>query len=277
MAALRILGSPDIYGHEEREAEQSVNFITCHDGFTLADLVAYNNKHNDANGEDNRDGADDNASWNCGVEGPSSDPQVVTLRQKQIRNFFTLLILAIGTPMLTMGDEVGRSQQGNNNPYGQDNEISWFDWSLLERHAPLHRFVKELIAHRMRRDIVIGQRQLSLNDLLLKSHIEWHGVALHEPDWGEDSHSFAVRITSYDNRFRLHCIANAYWESLDFHLPPADGGGTPWRLWIDTALPSPLDISAWGSAPAVTTSSYRVEARSVVVLFVLLNGGVALG
>ncbi len=273
MAALRMLGSPDIYGHEEREAEQSVNFITCHDGFTLADLVAYNNKHNDANGEENRDGADDNASWNCGVEGPSSDLEVLALRQKQIRNFLTLLILAIGTPMLTMGDEAGRSQQGNNNPYGQDNEISWFDWSLLERHAPLHRFVKELIAHRMRRDIVIGQRQLSLNDLLLKSHIEWHGVALHEPDWGQDSHSFAVSITSYDNRFRLHCIANAYWESLDFHLPPADGGGTPWRLWIDTALPSPLDIRAWGSAPAVTTSSYRVQARSVVVLFVLVNGG----
>ena len=174
--------------------------------------------------------------------------------------------------MISMGDEVGRSQQGNNNPYGQDNEISWFDWSLTARHASLHRFVKELIAHRMRRDIVIGQRQVSLNDLLLKSHIEWHGVVLHEPDWGESSHSFAVRLTSYDNRFRLHCIANAYWESLDFQLPPADGGDIPWRRWIDTALPSPLDISAWGSAPTVTTPSYRVEARSVVVLFVFLNG-----
>ena len=254
-----------------------MNFITCHDGFTLADLVTYNNKHNNTNNESNRDGADDNASWNCGVEGPSSDPPVLALRQRQIRNFLALLLLAIGTPMLAMGDEVGRSQQGNNNPYCQDNTISWFDWTLLESHQDIHRFVKELIAHRMRRDIVIGQRQLSLNDLLLETHIEWHGVALHEPDWGESSRSFAVRVTSYDNRFRLHLIANAYWQALDFALPPADGLSSPWRRWIDTALPSPDDISAWGSAPAVTTPRYRVEARSVVVLFVLLSGDEAAG
>jgi isoamylase len=276
-AALRMLGSPDIYGHEEREPEQSVNFITCHDGFTLADLVAYNGKHNEANGEDNRDGADDNASWNCGVEGPSGDPQVLALRQRQIRNFLALLLLAVGTPMLSMGDEVCRSQQGNNNPYCQDNTISWFDWTLLERHPDIHRFVKELIAHRMRRDIVVGQRQVSLNDLLLNSPIEWHGVALHQPDWGESSRSFAVRVTSYDNRFRLHLIANAYWEALSFKLPPADGRGSSWQRWIDTALPSPHDISEWGSAPAVTATHYRVEARSVVVLFVLLTEAVAAG
>ena len=268
-AALRLLGSPDIYGHEEREAEQSVNFVTCHDGFTLADLVAYNGKHNLANGEDNRDGADDNASWNCGVEGPSDDPEVLALRQRQIRNFLALLLLAIGTPMLSMGDEVCRTQQGNNNPYGQDNDISWFDWTLLERHKDIHRFVKELIAHRMRRDIVVNQRQSSLNDLLQRSLIEWHGVALHEPDWGEHSRSMAVRITSYDGSFRLHVMANAYWEALDFALPAADGGSMLWQRWIDTAQPSPHDISEWSMAPQVTTSHYRVEARSVVVLFAL--------
>jgi len=174
--------------------------------------------------------------------------------------------------MLSMGDEVCRSQQGNNNPYCQDNEISWFDWNLTGRHADIHRFVKELIAHRMRRDIVVGQRQLSLNDLLMESHIEWHGVALHQPDWGESSRSIAVRITSIDNRFRLHFIANAYWEALSFELPPADGRGSLWRRWIDTALPTPADISDWGSAPAVAATHYRVEARSVVVLFVLLTG-----
>jgi len=271
-AALRLLGSQDIYGHEEREAEQSVNFITCHDGFTLADLVAYNGKHNDANNEDNRDGANDNASWNCGVEGPSSDAQVVVLRQRQTRNFLALLLLAIGTPMLSMGDEVCRSQQGNNNPYCQDNEISWFDWNLTGRHADIHRFVKELIAHRMRRDIVVGQRQLSLNDLLMESHIEWHGVDLHQPDWSESSHSIAVRITSIDNHFRVYFIANAYWEALEFALPPADGPGSHWRRWIDTALPSPHDINDWGVAPEVTAIHYRVEARTVVVLFVLLTG-----
>jgi glycogen operon protein len=202
---------------------------------------------------------------------------VLALRQRQTRNFLALLLLAVGTPMLSMGDEVCRSQNGNNNPYCQDNEISWFDWSLLASNAHIHRFVKELIAHRMRRDIVIGQRQVSLNDLLQQSHIAWHGVALHEPDWGESSRSFAVRVTSYDNRFRLHLIANAYWEALSFKLPPADGRGSLWRRWIDTALPSPHDISDWGSAPAVTPSHYRVEARSVVVLFVLLTGDVAAG
>jgi glycogen operon protein len=129
----------------------------------------------------------------------------------------------------------------------------------------------------MRRDIVVHQRQVSLNDLLLESHIEWHGVALHEPDWSETSRSFALRVTSYDNHFRLHLIANAYWEGLSFELPPADGLGSHWKRWIDTALPSPHDISDWGGAPALTTTHYRVEARSVVVLFVLLTGDVAAG
>lgn len=268
-AALRLLGSPDIYGHEEREAEQSVNFITCHDGFTLADLVAYNAKHNEANGENNHDGADDNASWNCGVEGESSDALVLALRQRQIRNFLALLLLAVGTPMLAMGDEVCRSQQGNNNPYCQDNPLSWFDWSLLDRHPDMLRFVKELISHRMRRDVVVNKRQISLNDLLKQNNIEWHGVALHEPDWGESSHSMAVSITSYDDSFRLHFIANAYWKALNFALPAVKGIITPWRRWIDTALPSPEDISNWGEAPVVTSTQYRVEARSVVVLIVL--------
>ncbi|TVS05661.1 MAG: glycogen debranching enzyme GlgX [Cyanobium sp. PLM2.Bin73] len=272
LAALRLLGSPDIYGQLEREAEQSVNFVTCHDGFTLADLVAYNGKHNKANGEDDRDGADHNDSWNCGMEGPCRDSQVLALRQRQIRNFLTLLLLAIGTPMLAMGDEVCRSQQGNNNPYCQDNTISWFDWTLLERHRDIHRFVKELITHRTRRDMVIDQKRMNLNDLLLERQIEWHGVGLHEPDWSVFSRSFAVRVTSYDNRFRLHIIANSYWEALDFSLPPGDGRGNHWRRWIDTALPAPHDISDWGSAPGVTTPHYRVQARSVVVLFVLLGG-----
>ncbi|MEB3321487.1 MAG: glycogen debranching protein GlgX, partial [Synechococcaceae cyanobacterium] len=166
-AALRALGSPDIYGHEEREAEQSVNFVTCHDGFTLADLVAYNEKHNEDNGEGNGDGTDDNASWNCGVEGPSDDPAVLALRRRQMRNFLAFLLISIGTPMLAMGDEVGRSQQGNNNPYCQDNETTWFDWGLCRRHADLHRFVKQLIAARMHRDRDRVDHDLpSLNDLL---------------------------------------------------------------------------------------------------------------
>ena len=137
----RLLGSPEIYGHKEREAEQSVNFVTCHDGFTLNDLVSYNQKHNEANGEDNRDGANDNRSWNCGVEGPTDDPAIETLRNRQVKNFLTVTLLSLGMPMILMGDEVRRTQRGNNNAYCQDNEISWFDWTLLEKHADVHRFV----------------------------------------------------------------------------------------------------------------------------------------
>ena len=154
--AARLLGSPDIYGYEEREPEQSINFITCHDGFTLNDLVSYNHKHNEANGENNRDGAADNLSWNCGVEGPSDDPAVEALRNRQCKNFLALLLLAVGSPMLLMGDEVRRTQNGNNNAYCQDNEISWFDWSLVERHADIHRFVKSLVEARQSR--CLGER-----------------------------------------------------------------------------------------------------------------------
>ncbi|MGB7564013.1 MAG: glycogen debranching enzyme, partial [Prochlorococcaceae cyanobacterium] len=242
-----------------------------HDGFTLADLVSFNGKHNEANGEDNRDGSNDNASWNCGVEGPTDDPQVLALRQKQIRNFLALLMLSHGTAMLLMGDEVGRSQQGNNNPYCQDNELSWFDWSLLERHRDIHRFVKALIAHRMQRDIVIDQRHVSLNDLLAESVIEFHGVTLDEPDWSEASRSFSVTLNSLNNRFRIHLMVNAYWEALCFELPAADGKENPWHRWIDTALASPADISDWSSAPVVNSRHLQVEARSLVALFVTLD------
>jgi isoamylase len=176
--AARILGSPDIYGHEEREAEQSINFVTCHDGFTLNDLVSYNDKHNEANGEDNRDGSDDNLSWNCGAEGPTDDSMVEAVRNRQVKNFFVLVLLAAGTPMLLMGDEVRRTQRGNNNAYSQDSDISWFDWSLLERHGNIHRFVKVLNTFRQRRDVVLEGTGLSLNQLLRRARIEWHGVEL---------------------------------------------------------------------------------------------------
>ncbi len=145
----RLLGSLEIYGHKQREAEQSVNFVTCHDGFTLNDLVSYNQKHNEENGEGNRDGADDNRSWNCGAEGPSDDPAIEAIRNRQVKNFLTVTVLSLGVPMIVMGDEVRRSQGGNNNPYSQDNEISWFDWSLLSRHADIHRFLRLLIARRL--------------------------------------------------------------------------------------------------------------------------------
>ena len=148
--AQRLLGSPDIYGHREREPEQSINFVTCHDGFTLNDLVSYNEKHNEANGEGNQDGSNENLSWNCGIEGPSEDAEIERLRRRQIKNFLAILLISVGTPMLLMGDEMRRTQRGNNNAYCQDNEMSWLDWSLLDRHRDLHRFVRTLVGYRRR-------------------------------------------------------------------------------------------------------------------------------
>jgi glycogen operon protein len=269
--ATRILGSPDIYGHEEREAEQSINFVTCHDGFTLNDLVSYNHKHNEANGENNRDGANDNLSWNCGAEGPTDDATVETLRNRQVKNFLALLLLAAGTPMLLMGDEVRRTQRGNNNAYCQDSDTSWFDWSLLERHGDIHRFVKALNAFRQRRDIVVEGGTLSLNQLLRRARIEWHGVALKRPDWSNDSHSLAFTLRSLRGRFLLHGMLNAYWEPLTFELPPAAEHQQAWRRCIDTALESPDDICPWESASVVTQATYLVQPRSVVLLALALT------
>jgi isoamylase len=263
--ASRLLGSPDIYGHEEREAEQSINFVTCHDGFTLNDLVSYNQKHNEANGEENRDGSNDNLSWNCGVEGPTDDPAIDGLRNRQVKNFFALTLLAAGTPMLLMGDEVRRSQRGNNNAYCQDGDLSWLDWRLLARHADVHRFVKALIAFRQRRDVVAEDSRLSLNQLLERAKIEWHGVALGRPDWSEHSHTLAFTLRTLRGRFLLHGILNAYWEPLTFELPPAEGAPT-WRRCIDTALASPDDIVPWDVAPVVPQATYAVQPRSVVLL-----------
>jgi glycogen operon protein len=262
--AARLLGSPDIYGHEQREPEQSINFVTCHDGFTLNDLVSYDRKHNEANGEENRDGANDNLSWNHGVEGPTEDAQIEALRNRQVKNFLVLNLLAVGTPMLTMGDEVRRTQHGNNNAYCQDSSLSWFDWDLLERHGDIRRFVKTLNSFRRRRSVVKDAGPRTLNDLLARAKLQWHGVTLHEPDWNDYSHSLAFSFESRSGRVRLHGLLNAYWEPLTFALPPSNG--PPWRRCINTALPSPDDIWLADQAPIVTVDRFVAEPRSIVVL-----------
>jgi len=274
--AARLLGSPDIYGHDQREAEQSVNFVTCHDGFTLNDLVSYNGKHNEANGEENRDGSNDNLSWNCGpdnsYDGPTDDPAIEALRNRQVKNFFVLELLAAGTPMLLMGDEVRRTQRGNNNAYCQDNEINWLDWGLLERHADIHRFVKALTAFRQRRDVLAEDTNLTLNQLLERAKIEWHGVALNRPDWSDSSHAIAFTLRSLRGRYLLHGIFNAYWEPLTFELPPVPPGNKQrWRRCIDTARTSPDDIYTWDKAPSVAQATYVVQPRSVVLLALALQ------
>jgi glycogen operon protein len=263
-----LVGSPEIYGHEEREVEQSVNFVTCHDGFTLNDLVSYDAKHNEANGENNSDGADDNHSWNCGVEGPTDDAAVERLRNRQVKNFLTVTMLSLGIPMIPMGDEVRRSQSGNNNAYCQDNEISWFDWTLVERHADILRFVTLLNARRTLRPQVHERQRISLNQLIRQARKTWHGVRVGEPDWSHDSHSLAFEVELRQEKLRLYLILNAYWEPLSFELPPVpDPGAASWRRWIDTSLDSPQDIVPWQTAPLLPDQTYQAAARSVVVLF----------
>ncbi|HTY76193.1 MAG TPA: glycogen debranching protein GlgX [Candidatus Bathyarchaeia archaeon] len=263
----RLVGSPAIYGHEAREAEQSVNFVTCHDGFTLNDLVSYDVKHNEDNGEGNRDGTDDNRSWNCGIEGPTGDASIESLRNRQIKNFLAVTLLSLGVPMILMGDEVRRTQGGNNNAYGQDNEISWFDWNLIERHGDLLRFVRLLNVRRLLRDVGHERRRMSLNEWIRQATKTWHGVQVGQPDWSEHSHSFALSAKLQGEAIWVYLILNAYWEPLDFELPTAgDAGAGTWSRWIDTSLESPQDIGPWETAPVVSGHHYRAGARSVVVL-----------
>ena len=264
----RLVGSPEIYGHEEREPEQSVNFVTCHDGFTLNDLVSYNSKHNEANGEENRDGSNDNLSWNCGVEGPTDDPAVEKLRNQQVKNFLTVTMMSLGVPMILMGDEVRRTQNGNNNAYCFDNETNWFDWTLVKKHADLHRFVKLLIARRRLREMGHEQQRVSLNQLIREANKAWHGTKLGQPDWGHHSHSIAFTAEIKEEKMLLHMILNAYWEPLDFELPPVERGGkNPWLRWIDTSLDSPNDIVEWQTSPPIPDHTYRAAPHSVVVLW----------
>jgi glycogen operon protein len=263
--ASRLLGSPDIFGHEEREPEQSINFITCHDGFTLNDLVSYNHKHNEANGENNRDGSDNNMSWNCGVEGPTDDPEIERLRNRQVKNFHAITFLATGVPMLLMGDEVRGTQGGNNNAYCQDSEISWFNWNLCNKHADIYRFVKHLIRARLRRDITVEDTGLTLNQLLQQAQIQWHGVKLNEPNWSDESRSIALTAWSLRGRFVLHLMINAYWEPLEFEIPPVpEQFVNRWYRWIDTYLESPDDICTLNETPLIKDSTYLVQPRSIV-------------
>jgi isoamylase len=265
----RLIGSPDIYDHKEREPEQSINFVTCHDGFTLNDLVSYEQKHNEDNREQNRDGTNDNLSWNGGVEGETDDPAISAFRGKQIKNFLLLNILSIGTPMICMGDELRRTQHGNNNAYCQDNEISWFDWGLMKKNGDLFRFVKLLIQGRLLRDLAKPQFAMSLNRLLNTFEISWHGVRPGQPDWSNHSHSIAFTVRSLSGTMETYFIINAYWQPLVYELPALDSD-RQWKRWIDTSLESPDDICQWNQAPPVESKEYYVAANSIVVLINIL-------
>ncbi len=270
--ARRIIGSPDLYGLQEREPEKSINFITCHDGLTLNDLVSYNWKHNEPNGEANRDGSDINLSWNCGVEGPADDPAIERLRNRQVKNFLALTLLAVGTPILLMGDEIRRTQRGNNNAYCQDNDISWLDWTGLEKHADIYRFVRLMLLARLKSRLEQGERSWTLNEFLRQARVEWHGIKLDRPDWSDESHSLAATAGVVGGQVLMHIMSNAYWEPLAFELPRAAGTHQGWRRFIDTYLESPEDICDVFDAPVFSGESYVVEPRSVVILFAVRAG-----
>jgi glycogen operon protein len=263
----RITGSPDLYQEYDRPAGQSINFVTCHDGFTLNDLVSYDAKHNEANRESNNDGTNANLSWNCGVEGPIANDGIEQLRMQQIRNLLALTLLSVGTPMLLMGDEVCRTQLGNNNAYCQNNETSWFDWSLCQTNADVLRFVRQMIRLRLHFDQKGKSGQTTLEDYLSKSRIEWHGVEIGKPDWGSSSHSLAFSLHNLAGTQVRYIAINAYWEPLQFALPPAaDGANGAWLRFMDTSLPTPDDIVEGVKGSGVGGSSYRVHPRSIIML-----------
>ncbi|HEV8515745.1 MAG TPA: glycogen debranching protein GlgX [Cyclobacteriaceae bacterium] len=265
--ATRTIGSPDLYEKDNLAPEQSINFVTCHDGFTLNDLVSYNSKHNDANGEGNRDGSDNNLSWNCGVEGPTEDLKIEALRNRQAKNFMAITLWSIGAPMILMGDEVRRTQNGNNNAYCQDNELNWFDWDLTKKHPSLFRFVKILLACRLNRDMSKKGFNMNLKQFLATATINWHGVELNKPDWSENSHSIAFTVKSLDGRRAMHYIVNAYNEPLEFELPKVDvGSSKKWNRWMDTSLESPDDICLLQDAKPVAGATYKLSAHSIAIL-----------
>jgi isoamylase len=263
LLATRLSGSPDLYRVSDRAPWHSINFLTSHDGFTLADLVSYNEKHNWENGEGNTDGHPENLSWNCGQEGPSGRPEVNALRARQQRNFLALLFLSQGVPMLLAGDEFGRTQRGNNNAYCQDNEISWLDWSLVSHNGDLFRFTQRLIRFRKAH---ASLRRRSFFEDEARPAVAWHGAKPGKPDWTPESRSLAMQILPAPNDETICVIAHAHWEPKAFQLPRLPPGKS-WRRFLDTSLPPGDDALEPGAEVPVTSDrSYAVGPRSVVVL-----------
>jgi glycogen operon protein len=270
--ATRMCGSADLYEASGRLPRHSLNFITCHDGFTLWDLVSYDRKHNDANGENNRDGMDENLSWNCGLEGPTDHPDVLALRRRQARNLLATLLLSQGVPMLLAGDEFLRTQGGNNNAWCQDNPVSWIDWTLAECNADFLRFTREMIALRQRHPAL--RRQHFFRGAgprgNLEPDINWHGVEPGLPDFSGTSCSLAFLLDGSqtgrepDRDFYMAC--NAWIEPLAFRIPAAPSGRA-WRRAVDTARGSPEDIVALDAGPIVTVNDYyRVAPHALILL-----------
>lgn len=264
LIATRICGSSDLYESTGRKPRHSINFITCHDGFTLWDLVSYNVKHNFRNGEGNNDGCNENYSWNCGEEGPTNDPFIIGLRKRQVRNFYVTLFVSQGVPMILAGDEFLRSQKGNNNAWCQDNDISWVDWTYLEKNSDFHRFTQEIIKLRL------AHPALRRRTFMKAGNVIWHGLNPLTPDFSTSSTFLAFALnglkTGRETDVDFFVAMNSGDEPADCRIPVSPTGRS-WRRIIDTAKASPLDIVEFDEAPKIAFDSiYAVEAKSCLVL-----------
>lgn len=270
--SLRVQGSPDLYAR--RGPTSSINFVTCHDGFTMRDMVSYNNKHNWANGEEGRDGANDNNSWNHGHEGETNDPKINALRRRQVKNMVTLLMLSQGVPMIYMGDEMYRTKHGNNNTYCHDSELTWLNWHDLEENADIFRFFQQIIAFRHAHPVLRNRNHMRHMDYAGAGlpDISYHGSEAWQPDWGDGSHTMAWLLSGKhacegrEPDSDIYVAANAYWERLEFSLPKI-AKRRRWHLSVDTYRNSPDDIFPVGDEPRIKNQGkIIVEPRSVVVL-----------
>jgi glycogen operon protein len=272
--AQRLQGSPDLYAAAGRRVSSSVNFITAHDGFTLADLFSYNEKHNEANGEDNRDGCNDNDSWNCGAEGETDNPQILALRRKLMRNAIALLMVSQGVAMLLMGDEVCRTQYGNNNTYCHDAEFNWFDWRLLDTNADFFRFVKACIAFRHAHPVLRHQTHFQHRDYMGSGFpdISWHGLKAWQPDWRHDCHTLAFMLCGkhakggIEKDDFIYVAMNMHWESHVFELPGLPWG-MQWSVFVNTGVNPPYEVFEPGNeAPLPNQFNLVLGDRAVVIL-----------
>jgi len=258
--AQRISGSADIYSKSGKGPECSINFITCHDGFTLNDLVSYNDKHNEANGENGQDGINANFSANNGAEGGTKDAGIESVRKRQIKNFLLTLLVSRGVPMLLGGDEFRRTQGGNNNAYCQDNETSWIDWNNLEQNRDIYRFAQGMIAFRLAHPV------LSKEQFYTDTEIHWFGSQGGSPDWASPKEKHFACLIHEDEQRALYLMFNAGADAVDFHLPPMTSG-VQWHLAIDTFEETPRDFSAFGEESLLKyQQTYLLKPRSSAIL-----------
>jgi isoamylase len=258
--ANRICGSSDLYQSSGKGPASSLNFVTCHDGFTLNDLVSYKQKHNNENGEFGHDGSDANYSGNCGVEGPSEDPAVEGMRNRLIKNFLLTLFISRGVPMLLGGDEFRRTQRGNNNAYCQDNEVSWFDWSLLEEHKEIQRFTRGMIAFRRAHPV------LRREDFYTDAEIKWFAPNGAAPNWADQCQNAFACLILGQTEPDLFLLFNADNRPVDFSIPALPAGKI-WRLAVDTSRAAPDDLFDTGKEPSMQGQiGFRLEPRSSAIL-----------